>query len=86
MSHEELRRALDSVHRELSQSRDLDPDEVAQLRTTMHEIQTALGEDEENAPRFSHRVNESARRFEQSHPRLTGMLGRIADMLQQMGI
>lgn len=86
MSHEELRRALDAVHRELGQTKHLDPDEVSRLRETMHEIQTALGRDEENAPPLSHRVNESARHFEETHPRLTETLGRIADMLQQMGI
>ena len=86
MSHEELRQALDTVHRELSQTEHLDPDEAAQLRATMHEIQTALGRDEQHVPALSGRVNESARHFEETHPRLTETLGRIADMLQQMGI
>lgn len=86
MNHEELRRALDTVHRELKQTEQLDPDEVSRLRETMHEIQMALNRDEEDAPTLSHRVNESARHFEESHPALTHTLGRIADMLQQMGI
>ncbi len=86
MSHEELASALAAVQRELSNSDHLDSDDVDQLRTTMNEIQSALGQESDASEPLSRRVSNSARRFEQSHPVLTESLGRIADILQQMGI
>ena len=86
MSHKELSEALDVVHRELSQSEHLDEQEVEQLRVTIGEIEAALGRQHESGESLSDRVAGSARRFEQSHPKLTETLGRIADILQQMGI
>lgn len=86
MSHEELTNALETVHRELSETDDLDQEEVERLRQTMHEIQSVLDQREDESASLSERVSASARRFEESHPALTRSLGRIADALQQMGI
>jgi uncharacterized membrane protein YccC len=88
MSHEELSRALDTVHQELSEIEHFDPEEVEKLRETVEDIQTAL--EKENRPErstsLSQRIGESARHFEETHPRLTNSLGRIADILQGWGI
>lgn len=86
MSHEDLLHALEVVHQEIRQSEHLDQDEVERLRETMREIQAALDSQEEETSTFSTRIADSARHFEESHPQLTQTLGRIADMLQQMGI
>ena len=86
MSHEELTAALETLHQELTNSDDLDSDAVAQLRATMNEIQTVLDEKSEHHEGLTTLVGDSARRFEESHPVLTNSLGRIADILQQMGI
>jgi hypothetical protein len=86
VSHQELDEALEVVRRELSRSDHLDADEVEKLKSTMREIKAALDEradDEEES--LSERVAHSARRFEESHPVLTENLGRLADILQQMG-
>lgn len=86
MSQKELTDALEVVHRELSESDQLDVDEVAKLRATMSEIQAVLDQQAEGGESLSDRVSSSARRFEESHPVLTETLGRVADILQQMGI
>lgn len=87
MTDPELNEALEAVHQQLSEADHLDPDDVERLRSTMTEIQSVLerqGEPEEES--LSDRVAHSAKRFEESHPVLTDTLGRIADILQQMGI
>ena len=86
MSHQDLEQALKIVQRELARADHLDAEEVTKLKATMEEIQTVLGDrasEEEDS--LSERVASSARRFEESHPTLTENLGRIADILQQMG-
>jgi hypothetical protein len=85
MSQKELTDALEVVHQQLSDSDHLDAGEVEQLRATIGEIQAVLDQQGERDASLSDRVAGSARRFEQSHPVLTENLGRIADILQQMG-
>ncbi|MGI9469881.1 MAG: DUF4404 family protein [Rubripirellula sp.] len=86
MSQKELDDALEVVHRELSQSEHLDSQEVEKLRATMGEIRSVLDQQVEQEDSLSERVSSSAKRFEESHPVLTETLGRVADILQQMGI
>ena len=52
----------------------------------MSEIRAVLDQQAERGESLSDQVSSSARRFEESHPVLTQTLGRIADILQQMGI
>ncbi len=85
MSHQDLDEALEVVLRELSRSEHLDADEVEKLKATMNEIKTVLGDRADQEESLSERVTSSARRFEESHPVLTENLGRLADILQQMG-
>jgi CII-binding regulator of phage lambda lysogenization HflD len=86
MTHKELTHALEVVHQQLSDSEHLDTEEVEKLRATMGEIQAVLDQQGDSEESLSERVSGSARRFEESHPVLTESLGRIADILQQMGI
>ncbi len=86
MTDQELTAALETVHQQLSEADHLDPSEVEKLRTTMTEIQEVLDRQSNEGETLSERVAHSAQRFEESHPVLTDTLGRIADMLQQMGI
>ncbi len=86
MVHKELNDALEVVHRELSQSEHLDSNEVEKLQAMMSEIRAMLDQQSDRGESLSDRVSKSARRFEESHPVLTETLGRVADILQQMGI
>ena len=69
MSQKELTDALETVHRELSDSDHLDPGEVEKLRTTNSEIQAILDQQAERGESLSERVAGSARRL--VHPMLT---------------
>ena len=84
MSQEELAKALEVVHRELSDTEELDPKAVEQLRATMSEIQEVL-EAKDESSQVKDRVQDSAERFEDSHPELTRTLSNIVDILQRMG-
>lgn len=86
MSHEDLNAALQALHRELADSENLDRDDVAHLQATMAEIQMVLEKRANESDTLQGRLSSSARKFEESHPVLTESLGRIADILQQMGI
>lgn len=86
MSDQELTEALENVHQQLAEADHLDPSDVEKLRTTMNEIRDVLERQENKSESLSDRVSHSAQRFEDSHPVLTDTLGRIADILQQMGI
>ena len=86
MSHEDLTAALEILNRELADSEDLDREAVDQLRHTLGEIQAVLDEKSGHSDTLSSRVTRTAKEFEASHPVLTDSLGRIADILQQMGI
>ena len=86
MTDQELTEALEAVHEQLAEADHLDPSDVEKLRTTMNEIQGVLERQGEENESLSERVAHSAQRFEESHPVLTDTLGRIADILQQMGI
>ncbi|TWU56976.1 hypothetical protein Poly51_28960 [Rubripirellula tenax] len=85
MSHQELTDALASVHRELANADQLDPGDVERLQATMKEIEVAIQQRAKTDTSLSENVTDAATSFEESHPRLTMELGRIADMLQQMG-
>ena len=86
MSHKELTDALEVVHQQLSESEHLDAEEVKKLRATFSQIQAVLDQQSDGGESLSESVAGSARRFEESHPVLTETLGRVADILQQMGI
>ncbi len=86
MSHEELTAALETLRHELASTDDLDNEDVDGLKETVSRIQAVLSQQEDASETLSSRVTSSAKRFEESHPVLTESLGRIADILQQMGI
>jgi len=85
VSHQELNDALEVVHQQLAEADHLDPLDVEKLKETMNQIQAALGNQTQEKS-LSEQVSSSAKKFEESHPVLTKTLGRVADMLQQMGI
>ena len=80
---------LTELHEALEASGDELADEVrAELRETAEEIRQAL--DPEEATEFSvslrERLSRTLESFEESHPRLTQVVGRIADALSDLGI
>jgi hypothetical protein len=84
-----LNEILDELHEALESSEDLGDEAREQLRDAAREIQRAIGDDApvSDAPQsLGDRLNEALESFEGKHPKLTGIVGRIADALSDMGI
>lgn len=86
MARQELEETLRQLHEHLSETRDLDAEEVAKLRAAVDEIESTLDRSDVSSASLADRLREATRQFEESHPMLTGTVGRVADMLAQMGI
>ena len=84
-----LNEILNELREALEASDDLGDEAREQLRSTAREIQQAIGDDASNvdAPQsLGDRLNEALESFEGKHPKITGIVGRIADALSDMGI
>jgi len=90
MPKDQLRQTLAALHAELSAEPDLDSETRDRLIQVAGEIDELLGRDGESGdePQNSllDRITGLARPFEESHPSLAALLGRIADGLSQLGI
>ena len=85
---EQLHQTLEQLHEQLEETDQLDPELADQLKQTMDDIRTTLEKQGQIDDHHSltERLHESARHFEDSHPILSGTLGRLIDALGQMGI
>jgi chromosome segregation ATPase len=76
----ELLRELEQIETAESSARD-------RLTKVLEEIREAVEAEEAGAPEtLIERLNEATRHFEESHPTLTSMVGRVADSLANLGI
>ncbi len=82
----ELEETLSQLHLQLESIDDLDEAEVERLRAAAHEIQSTLDRSDISSASLAERLQEATSKFSQSHPVLTNTVGRIADLLSQMGI
>ena len=82
----ELEEALRQLHTALESIETLEPDEAERLRRAATEISSTLDEQEVDSATLAKRLQEQTDAFQESHPVLTQTVGRIADMLSQMGI
>jgi len=86
---EQLRETLDLLHRQLGEAEDVDAAAAAKLTGAIDDIVAVLDK-KSDAPyepsSLGERLGEATRHFEQSHPTLSGTIGRLADILAQMGI
>lgn len=86
---ERLQKALEELEAELQQLENVAPEFRQRLEHTLDELRQSLDEGEETSSEekgFVHRLTESARHFEETHPNLSGMIGSIIDTLGRMGI
>jgi hypothetical protein len=87
---ERLQATVRDLEQELAQSGPLDRESRDLLEQAAREIRSKLDatqtEGENPAESLVERVNTAARRFESTHPTLSGILERIADGLAQLGI
>jgi predicted transcriptional regulator len=85
----ELRRRLEELHRELEATEEVDPEAQALLGDVMEDIRELLersGESPHTHESLAERLVEAARHYEESHPALFAMVGRVVDTLSNLGI
>lgn len=81
-----LDETLKDLHEQLESVDDLDEDQIEMLHTALSEIKTTLDEKEVSSAGLAERLKEATQQFSGSHPVLTNTIGRVADLLSQMGI
>jgi hypothetical protein len=90
MERDRLRSDLERLHEELARSASIDPASRELLVELARDIESLLERSEDEAAPTSEslidRLRDATGEFEQSHPALTAVVGRIADLLSRMGI
>jgi predicted nucleic acid-binding Zn-ribbon protein len=81
-----LEETLEDLHRQLSSAENLDQEQREKLRLAAEEIQQTLDDSSVSSFGLAQRLQQATAHFEHTHPRLTNTVGRIADLLAQMGI
>jgi hypothetical protein len=82
----ELDEALQQLHSALASIDSLEPDEAERLRRAASEISGTLDRKDVDSATLARKLYAQTESFQDSHPVLTQTVGRIADMLSQMGI
>ena len=81
---------LQALHERLSTGKNVDPELRARLDQLIQDIEGHLGKSEKQSATddlpLVQQFTDMSERFEVSHPILAGTLGRMADVLSQMGI
>ena len=91
---QQLQATLADLHRQLSDTRNLDTEVRQQLSTVLRDIQAILEQSDDAKPAVSTEANASltgrlgdaAAHFEETHPTLAGTINSIVDTLARMGI
>ena len=90
MEKDRLREDLERLHRELARSDSVDAASRGLLTDVLHDIEAVLERSEPETAGAGEslidRLREATSHFEQSHPALTELVGRIADVLSRLGI
>lgn len=89
MPEQELRETLETLHRELSQGAALDPESRHLLAELASDIEALLAQERAEPAAggpLAERLRAATERFEESHPDLTAVVGRLADLLANLGI
>ena len=82
-----LRGILEELHAALQESPDIGDEGRAALLRAAGEIEEALeATGDGGSSTIREQLNQSIAQFEQSHPKLTSIVGRIADALSDLGI
>jgi outer membrane protein TolC len=88
--HAELKTAIAQLHEQLADVERLDDDERERLRALVGELRDRLdsgpGESVESPQSAVEDLSGWARRFEQSHPDLSGAIGGVIDAIARLGI
>lgn len=90
MSKEHLHELLEELHKELESTESVDSDNRSLLAGLALEIREVLdraaGDESEGEESLPERLLDVGRDFEDSHPRLVSLIGRVADALSKIGV
>ena len=90
MEKDQLREDLERLHQELARSETVDEAARGLLVDVLHDIEAVLERSEHETTGAGEslidRLRETTSHFEKSHPALTELVGRIADVLSRLGI
>ena len=87
MPRTQLQERIQELLRELEQIETAESGARDRLTRVLEEIRAAVEGEQQAAPEtLIDRLNEATRHFEESHPTLTSMVGRVADSLANLGI
>ncbi|MGI9591985.1 MAG: DUF4404 family protein [Myxococcota bacterium] len=82
----ELREDLEKLRRELHEGPELDGKTRELLAGLAEEIEQVIERSGGAEHTLGERLRAATERFEESHPSLTAVVGRLADMLSNVGI
>jgi hypothetical protein len=87
-SQDAIHEALHDLHAALDGAENLEASDREDLVSAIDEIRTALGDDDPSKDQntIGGRLRSAIERFEDRHPDLTKIMGRIANSLSDMGI
>lgn len=83
---EQIEETIDQLRQQLGSAENLDTKEATELQEALEEIVSSLDEQAISSASLAERFQEQTQSFQESHPILTRTVGRMADMLAQMGI
>jgi hypothetical protein len=86
---EQLRQTVTQLHEQLASLSSVDADDRRMLGEALDDIRRALdggSVSKAQSDSFFRRLNEAARRFEDSHPTLSGAVGGLVDAIARLGI
>jgi len=85
---QELRQLLEQLHTELGDADSLDDQARERLRNMAQEIEAAVGPEEDKTlgEETMGQLQETALSIESEYPRLSAVIGSIADTLAKLGI
>lgn len=81
-----LREDLEKLRRELHEGPELDAETREVLAGLAHEIEEVIERSGGAEHTLGERLRVATEHFEESHPALTAVVGRLADMLSGVGI
>ena len=90
MEKQELLKTLQTLHDDLSQADEIDPEAERLLRAVTEDIQRLLDEGEpspaEDSSKLSSKLQAMVLEWEADHPRIARLIGQAADALSNLGI
>ncbi len=90
MARKQLQVTLEELHKALGGTEQIDDETRQMLKAVTSQIEQLLDEKQSPSEQDVHSVSSDLKelllRFESEHPQLTGILGRIADGLANLGI